>query len=526
MKKTFAAIAALLLLVAMGCRKDELPANLPEDESTAETVSHEMIELGRQMEDPYSVGNMTKALESVYPTKSERTDLRATDQYVRFLPRDWKEYETLEKAGFDLMDHPLDYQIVKDGDYYHDPSIPEDEMTWQYAVVPSGTAFPKGIRCEILDECYIPDSETTKADGIDWEAVEREAFRLTGNEDMLEVETRSKVKPSGRITIIDEDNADGKPFGVAGVKVVCNSFVKFSSCYTDRDGYYQIRKGYRSRVRYRLMFKNKKGFAIGFNKIIVPASTSALGRGPNSGIDITVTSGSNRKLWCRCIVNNAGYDYYTRCGAEDLDIDTPPGSLRFWLFQSLKGGCTPMMRQGTIIESDLVREYLGKYGKYAGLAKILLPDVMLGMKGRESYSDIYGAACHAFAHGSHFDKVGKEYWNSYMVYLLRSLVNGIGDGYGSGTEENASYCEVAEMWAFFMQNLLWQDRYGGTYPSEGQDLWFHPEILSYIHDHGVSVSQIYASLDGEVTSRDEFQMALEEMCPSKSDMIQMAFAKY
>ena len=49
-------------------------------------VEHGMMVLGRQLEDPYSVSNITKALESLYPTKAGSVNVSATDLYVRFLP--------------------------------------------------------------------------------------------------------------------------------------------------------------------------------------------------------------------------------------------------------------------------------------------------------------------------------------------------------------------------------------------------------------------------------------------------------
>ena len=54
----------------------------------------------------------------------------------------------------------------------------------------------------------------------------------------------------------------------------CNVFVKFASTFTTRDGYYTIPKTFSSSPRYRLMFQNQKGFEIGFNLLLVPASLS------------------------------------------------------------------------------------------------------------------------------------------------------------------------------------------------------------------------------------------------------------
>ena len=149
----------------------------------------------------------------------------------------------LESLGLELVDHPLDYAIAVEGDWYHDPDVPSGDVTWQYAVVPVDFQFPD-IKYEIIDRCHINRGGTAlKSDGIDWDAVERESYILTGNEKMLsEMQTRAsnQALPSGRITIVDEHANGGKPFGVAGVKVSCNSFVKFDTCYTDRDGYYSM----------------------------------------------------------------------------------------------------------------------------------------------------------------------------------------------------------------------------------------------------------------------------------------------
>jgi hypothetical protein len=201
---------------------------------------------------------------------------------VRFLPADDVEYDALVAAGVHLVDHPLDYEILVEGDWYHDPLVPEGDVTWQYAVVEPDFEFPD-IRYEIIDECYIAEHDTgTRAgDGIDWAAVEREAYVLTGNADRLsEISTKAatKVTPSGRITIVDEHANGGKAFGVAGVMVSCNSFVKFDHAYTDRDGYYKMNKTFSSELRYRMIFKNQKGFSIGFNLVLLPASVSTLGK--------------------------------------------------------------------------------------------------------------------------------------------------------------------------------------------------------------------------------------------------------
>ena len=184
----------------------------------------------------------------------------------------------LEAMGLVMLDHPVDYEIVKEGDWYHDPAIPDEEITWQYAVVDKDFQFPAGIRYEKLEDCYISDNDKgTKADWVDWMAVEAEAFRLTGNGGLLAPATKAGGNvPHGRITISDDRTREVS--GVKGVTVCCNSFVKIATAFTDEEGNYQMSKSFASEVRYRLEFKNKFGFGIGFNLVLVPASLSAQGK--------------------------------------------------------------------------------------------------------------------------------------------------------------------------------------------------------------------------------------------------------
>lgn len=524
MKKLNIIMAGLLITGAAGCSEKGLDGTT-EDESGTYEVAHEMIVLGKKLDDPYSVSNVTKALSSLYPTKAGRIDVTPTDLYVRFLPKTDEEYQTLVDMGYDLMDHPLDYQIVKDGDYYHDPEVDEEEITWQYAVLPHGTDMPEGIECEILDECLIPETSAgVKSDGIDWAAVEREAFRITGNADMLSPETKDgAVSPSGRITIVDKDANGGQPFGVACVKVICNVFVKYSYAYTDRDGYYSISKKYSSMPRYRLRFKNSEGFNIGFNKVLIAASTSTLGKGDPAGKDVTVTSESDRKLWCRCVVNNAAYDYITRCGEDDMNITRPPKGLRIWIFQKTDASSAVMMRQGVFIDNSLIKSFLGEY---ASLIKIFLPDITIGLKDVTEYSTIYSATCHELAHASHFAQVGKTFWDKYIEFIMASYVSSGGTTYGTGTETNAGYCEIGEMWGYYMQNSMYHDRYGGTMPSAGQSYWFHPQIFRYLEERGMSKSQIFKALQKDIHSVDDLKERMLSLYSDKSAIIQQVFERY
>ncbi len=512
------------LLVAASCSDGlDAPDGVRSDIEGNE-VRHEMIVLGDQLEDPYSVENVTKALDLLYPTRSDRTPLEPTDLYVRFLPADEEEYGQLQDAGLQLIDHPVDYTIVREGDYYHDPGIDEDKITWQYAVVRKDFDFPSHIRYEVLDECYIAEhSEATKSDGLDWDEVERAAFRLTGNGDMLAPQTKgSGGTPAGRITIVDPA-VGTEAFGVSGVKVSCNCFVKFAHAYTDKDGYYQMSRHFSSNPRYRLVFKNKYGFGIGFNLLLCPASFSTLGKHSPQGVSTEVSSSSDRKLFTRCVVNNAAYDYYEKCRSGEKTLRTPPGNLRIWLFQKMSWSSAPMLQQGVLMDGGVVSKFLGEYGF---LVKMFLPDITLGLKGADSYEDIYAITVHELAHASHFMQVGKEFWNRLVTYVMSSFVTSGFIAYGVGTEEDYGHCEVGEMWAYYIQTVLHNERYPERTKVYGTNYWFYPQIFMYLDDRGLTRYRIFDALTSDIADRDKLKKKLISLYPQMKSKINEAFNRY
>lgn len=515
-----------LALVMVSCSKENVPDH-GINYSYGRGLAHEQIVLGKRLENPYKTENVTKALQSLYPTKADRVEVKPTDLYVRFLPSSKEQCDCLEDLGLDLIDHPLDFDIAVEGDWYHDPEVPDNNMTWQYAVVPVGFQFPEDIEYELIDECYIINSSGTRSsDGIDWEAVEREAYRITGNEERLEdltTKASNKVTPTGRITIVDSKANGGKPFGVAGVKVSCNSFVKFASTYTDRDGYYTMPKSFSANLRYRLVFQNKKGFSIGVNLILVPASVSTLGKSGPSGVNMTVTNTSDGKLFRRCVVNNAAYDYYSRCSNTDLNLTLPPSDLRIWIFKNLEASSAVMLHHNTILNDDLIAGYLGNY---AVLIKTLLPDITIGAKGRNDYASLYSATCHELAHASHFSKVDIGYWNSYISYIVRSFLLSGGKTYGDGSGDGAGLCEVGEMWAYYLESRMYKDRYGGSMPSFGTSFWFYPQIFRYLDERGIKPSQILSVLDNRTVSRQTLKQNLTDAYPSRRMIIEQVFSRY
>ena len=514
-------------LVLASCSKEEGSPSEIRPESTRErneVVAHGAMELGERLENPYSLRNVRDALTALYPTRSA-SDVVANALYVRFLPADMEEYSTLEGLGVEMFDHPLDREILVDGDYYHDPSVPEGRITWQYAVVPPDFQFPPEIRREIIEDCYIPDDdgETRSIQDVDWDAVERKAFEATGNGRLLAPRTRAKskakTKPSGKICI--KDVKLGRNAGLSCVKMVANVFVKVSTVYTDEQGKYTFPAKFSARPRYSICFQNKLGFTIGLNLVLVPASVSALGKDDPNGIDVTIDSGSDMTLFRRCAVNNAAYDYFKKCSS--LGISAPPKNLRFWIMNILRPSCALMMHHGAILDTKLVSNYLGTF---AAVVRVFAPDIVIGSRDKNGkYDELYTTAIHELAHASHFVKAGTAYWDKYATYIMSSFLM-TGSCYGTGNGENAGYCEIGEMWAYYMENRTYNDRYGGTMPNFGNSFWFHPQIFRYLDEKGMTCGEIFKALTPEVTDQDKLRAKLLEFYPARKAVIDQVFEMY
>ena len=151
---------------------------------------NEMV-LGEQLENPYSVENMRKALTNLTANgrMASDFDIETTDLYIRFLPADSLKYDAIAAdTTIELFDHPLDFEIEQEGNWYHDPSILDHLPTYQYTVIKPDYIFPDNIDYEILAELFIPEEAEEDIESgrvsidLDFlDALEDESLRMTNN---------------------------------------------------------------------------------------------------------------------------------------------------------------------------------------------------------------------------------------------------------------------------------------------------------------------------------------------------------
>lgn len=303
MKKLYIVISLILL---SSCDKGDF-LELESFGSIQHTLSYvadvdaaddnERLVLGKKLENPYSVENMRNAFTSIKtrgvitPSMGKITEqlvkemallengINTTHYYVKFNPSSLEDLEVLESdTTLVLYSYPLDYEILGEGEFPAEDVL-LDEVTGAielvaplnplYTVVPITKELPATVDYEILENLYIPivgDEELATRSATPMISEELadilidQSLYITGNESLIEIETRgrSKWKPSGRIRVYDTELE--RYIGVANVKVRAFNTLGVASdyAYTDENGNFFINKKFKRKVRYEIIWETKK----------------------------------------------------------------------------------------------------------------------------------------------------------------------------------------------------------------------------------------------------------------------------
>jgi hypothetical protein len=531
-----------LMLLTTSCEKEQLtaPNDVTEapiiEQGVSDTALNEgMIQLGKKLENPYSVENMRKAYQELISSgvlkSSPIVTIETTHLYVRFLPKDTAEYFFLER-NYDLLlyDYPLDYEITHDGSYYHDPSIPQDQFTWFYTTVGSDFEFPD-VAYQILAECFIPQDDGTEDEDEDlksasfsvYDKIEDLALQNAGYLDIAknygaydDLKGLSRQRPKGTIQVWD--NRAGRLVPVRGVTIRCQLGVNIHKGTTDANGYYSVDGRFRLGPHYRMFFQPNNGTYLIRN---VPQAI-ALRESHSYGFGYHNKRGHSRNISASssaapfCIISNAAFDYYAWCRANSISL--PPNNITIWATGWL-GRSAPMMSK--VHHSNWLKFFeatflsQGATQNYPLLINGVRPDITLNVG--DSHLNIYRATCHELAHASHFSQVGSSYWVSYISYIILNWSTKHPSLYGDRTIPNSGVCGVGEMWGFYVGGLLATRQYAGTH-FNGVDNWFEPRILRQLTNNAQSwlprlsrpltEKQIFDCLTRDIRSHEQFKNRL------------------
>lgn len=480
--------------------------------------------LGKKLDNPYSVSNMRKALSEIQKNGLSKAaldyEISANTLYIRFLPKDTAEMNTLlSDTTIELFDRPMDYEIESEGEYYHDPELPDSVFTWQYTSVPIDYAFPN-IKYEILDTCFVPDdlpedsdNSLSKSKYYDLsELLEKTAYRITGNESMLD-NSLTKAKrgaPHGKFQIYEPD---GKLHGLYNVKVRVYNFIRWDHTYTNVYGDYKMDKHYRTKVHYSIVFHTRTGIVVWGNLgCLNPAIHSMGWASQKDAFDRNFYLGSNAWNWGS--ITNATYHYFDLC--KKYGITRPPNDIVFWAWKRKKGnwtGCTPMFQHGHA--ANATKKILNTLGLQY---RDILPDIFIYKF--DNMQTLYTTIFHELAHASHHQSVGRDYWNIEMTEIVLN-----GCSYGDHTTMTNGIVGVVEMWGNYFGEYVC---YPACYPTVSYTFsdthWFKPQIMVDLQSKGFTPYAIFKGLNIRAVDHYSYKKQLINLYPNSKNDIEKCFS--
>ncbi len=256
--------------------------------------------LGRKLDNPYSYKIVSEAYFNLYGEYPK--SLTPTHYYIKIISKNKSELEYLDENDIDIYDHPLEYEIIQDGDYYpidYDVSNP-NMYPDLYAIIEKEKPLQGGIVYQILEELYIPANN---------DLLEDEALFLSNNLDCpsVYIAERQQILANGKMPVppcdfnVDDCNGGGSGSGsgtgptsplnpripngqikcktyidnasnrigvdapLKYVKIVARRGFKKDYCYTDFNGNYKFNKSFPKKVS--LMIKMRTSEAKGINRV-------------------------------------------------------------------------------------------------------------------------------------------------------------------------------------------------------------------------------------------------------------------
>lgn len=506
--------------------------------------------IGEKLQNPYSLEVMKRACDLLYPpTRGEDpvsdSLIVPNVKYVRFLPADSTEFRLLSESKLELFNYPLDYDILGDPSDYHDPSVPPEQITWQYTVMPIEQAPPIS-NVEVLGVGFIPEANDPNSI-YDLAAIEKTANGLVINTQKKEptlgthvgsavVTTPANQDPdNGRILIYN--TSDTIPTGVKGIKVRARHYWKIRTAYTNAKGEYDINLGDFVDVhpRFELRFENKYGFKIGYGtQLVMPMST-------NMGNDMypVYRSDYGHKTWVACTINNAAYDWYERC--EDEGMPTPPSDLYIWAMEMSLGAACPMLHHGTYNTAGLSIVPLATFlfGSNFGLISnaaltilinIIAPDVFIFDVDKNDTSTLYEYTSHELSHATHFQQLGEDvidralWWANVINYEISCGVLSKGDNpYEHPSVPRSEMAGITEMWAHAVGHICKYEYRNKAVGGFLYNYWFKPEIILELYRNGMTLQEISQSMQEDIDTLQSFKDQLIEDNESYASLINQVF---
>lgn len=430
MKNFYSTFILVTLFILIGCQKD---LDYPRIESKGNPqITSTQLQLGKKLDNPYSVTNMRKAYEALnLETKSLCNDesiINTTHYYIKFKPQNEEELTTLIlDSALILYPYPLDYEIKNFGNgYYHDPEVPVGQPTYYYASVKKDHSLPQHIEWELLEELFIPDDSgdhiVVKSgetlDDIFVDSLVEMSLKLTGNEESDVIETKASGSWTPRGTITYEDDSLGI-IGLEGIEVRAKRWFTTHRGYTDASGNYICDGTFKKPADYSFNF-NCDDFKIrGASDVDVSFGENNL----TSRYDYSFSKTSDPQSFFAATAYRATYHFYYK----DIHGLHRPPMANFWGTQ-MKMKVFYENNSDANATTNPARRFMG-----GNMIKIYNPE--------RPTINIYSTVIHELAHAAH--------WRVVI------------DGEDSNRNSDYNYADdnMCESWAVGVQWYLTKDIY-------------------------------------------------------------------
>ena len=402
----------ILAFVCFSCKKENLDDYNYTGERQNEAVynpgkrststSSGATVLGVKLQNPYSVSNMLQAYSNLqskdpdFPLMSISTNYR----YIKFMPQNESQLDLLKSdSTIILYDIPLDYEIIENGTYYHDPSLPDTAVTYQYCSLPISKVIPS-VPYIILENLYIPPIEYDFSRGNTmaqyYEALEEEALRITDNLDPDDNTRADYWTPAGRIQMRDDVLG---VIPIAGIKVRARRWFTTYEGMTDSQGYFECDG----------QFKKAANYSFNWERYHFSIRSGTFGQAKYDGPEqignwnLLIDGGSHEFY---ATIFRAAFHYYY---GNIQDLRRPP----------LNETLTPQMKIGAYHEeNDDINGNFSPLTRPLGIfnwIRIYNPDNV--------HSATYATTIHELAHAAHW-KMDKNAFNNADLIVIESWARG------------------------------------------------------------------------------------------------------
>ena len=469
-----------------------------------------------------------------FKTTGESIEITTNHNYVKIWCSSSDDRDLLDSLNIKYSDYPLDQEIEEEGNFYLEEDIePENyEGSWVYTSLLADFDYDSlGLSYELLEDLFLfEDAQADEFEDEDhsllaktsdeqiafYSALEKEAFRITGNLEKEEKANKDnlqarcwffcsgRTQPRGRIQVRNTTTNGLDP--VVGVKVRTYRWFVWGHGYTNENGEYSINKRYRGNPRYTIDFDNPET-KVKLYASFFSFSDASYRAGRHSRNGYSKVFENNSYGWRFATVNNAIVDYRDYC--DEFGIPKPTKRLRTIVRKKNGDSAAPMLRY--------TRSFIGS-NSYANVSNHALnstwwflanfiktglwyymPDIIISAPSHRRTDQIQQVVYHEFAHASHHELVGSSYWAKYVSYII-TYGFASGTTYGDGTGRNAEICGIGEMWGNYFASVCFERRYRWRSFAPEED-WFNPGFLErVVNNTDLEINEVFYTLRRDVTT--------------------------